>query len=319
MLKVDILKANEKLKALPDDVLAEIESMSKSDEKTQIDAALKTHKDRIDKDIEGITGVPKPNDTPTHVYLKSSLTSLSEKAKEAANAEKYKADFEKSTKEIESLKKQIAEGGDGATKKLVASLEQKLEDERNTLAALKKQKEDAEKDLADKLAKSEADRTKADIVNSINQHVKSAGLKYNEAVPANIMEEMVQTRQQKFIASLKAERDENGNLVFRGEDGKILKDSSLQPVKAGDLYAKQNADLFAKHTQSGGGTESRGGGGGGGSLDLSGAKSQIQADEMIKQYVHKNEGLTTSSDGYSERLIELRTQNKVADLPMREQ
>ena len=69
--------------------------------------------------------------------------------------------------------------------------------------------------------------------------------------------------------------------------------------------------------QKGGGTiPPAGGGGGGGMLDLSGIKSQVEADKAIESYLLSN-GLTRDSQEFAEQSMQLRTENNVANLPLR--
>ena len=73
--------------------------------------------------------------------------------------------------------------------------------------------------------------------------------------------------------------------------------------------------------QTGGGTGgfgsgSGGTGGTGGTLDLSGIKSQVEADKAIEAHLLAN-GLTRDSQEFANQSMQLRTENNVASLPIR--
>ena len=51
-------------------------------------------------------------------------------------------------------------------------------------------------------------------------------------------------------------------------------------------------------------------------LDLSGAKTQVDADKIIESYLLGN-GLTRDSTEFATQSMQLRTENKVNELPIR--
>ena len=69
--------------------------------------------------------------------------------------------------------------------------------------------------------------------------------------------------------------------------------------------------------QPGGGTGPLSGGGGGSSvLDLSGMRTQIEADKAIETYLLSS-GITRDSAEFAEQSMQLRNENNVANLPIR--
>lgn len=68
--------------------------------------------------------------------------------------------------------------------------------------------------------------------------------------------------------------------------------------------------------QPGGGTGPLGGGGGSSVLDLSGMRTQIEADKAIETYLLSN-GITRDSAEFAEQSMQLRNENNVANLPIR--
>ena len=70
--------------------------------------------------------------------------------------------------------------------------------------------------------------------------------------------------------------------------------------------------------QTGGGTGGFGSGSGGtgGTLDLTGVRTQLEADKVIEAHLLAN-GLTRDSSEFGEKLTEIRNENSVATLPIR--
>ena len=68
--------------------------------------------------------------------------------------------------------------------------------------------------------------------------------------------------------------------------------------------------------QPGGGTGPLHGNKGNGLIDLSGAKTQIEADRIIENYLLTN-GITRDSEEFAMKSMELRNENNVTELPIR--
>ena len=110
-------------------------------------------------------------------------------------------------------------------------------------------------------------------------------------------------------------------LVIRGADGNILNNpkNNLNPYTLQEFVMETSLKdvIDTGRQQKGGGTiPPAGGGGGGGMLDLSGIKSQVEADKAIESYLLSN-GLTRDSQEFAEQSMQLRTENNVANLPLR--
>ena len=69
--------------------------------------------------------------------------------------------------------------------------------------------------------------------------------------------------------------------------------------------------------QTGGGTGGNGGGQGGRSLlDLTGVRTQVEADKAIETYLLST-GLTRDCAEFAQQSMQLRSDNKVSELPLR--
>jgi hypothetical protein len=108
-------------------------------------------------------------------------------------------------------------------------------------------------------------------------------------------------------------------LVFRGADGNILTnpENKLNPFTPGELLMKELKDVIddGRKLQGTGTGPTNGGGSGGAVVDLSGATTQVAADEAISKYL-MSQGYTRGSREFSDKAIELRKENGVDKLPI---
>ncbi len=111
-------------------------------------------------------------------------------------------------------------------------------------------------------------------------------------------------------------------LVLRGADGNVLNNpkNNLNPYTIKELVMETSIKdvVETQRQQTGGGTGGfRGNGGNSGTiLDLTGIKTQVEADKAIENYLLSN-GLTRDSEEFSEQLTQIRTDNNVSSLPIK--
>ena len=115
--------------------------------------------------------------------------------------------------------------------------------------------------------------------------------------------------------------DGSQRLVFRGADGNVLNNPSnnLNPYTFQELIMETSIKdvIDTGKQQPGTGTKpSSQQQPGGSAIDLSGAKTQIEADKAIEAYLLNN-GLTRDSEEFATQLMTLRNENNVSDLPIR--
>ena len=111
-------------------------------------------------------------------------------------------------------------------------------------------------------------------------------------------------------------------LVIRGADGNILNNpkNNLNPYTMQELVMETSLKdvIDTGRQQRGGGTGQFGSGSGGtgGTLDLSSAKSQVEADKAIEAHLLAS-GLTRDSQEFAKQSLQLRTENNVSSLPIK--
>lgn len=326
MLTKTILQADEKLKGLTDDQLAQIELLSKNDESAVLDVKIgeKTKEllDKIDGIIDGVMGEKKPANTKTFDYVESALKGLKSKSGDK-DLQKQIDDLKR---EKSDLEKKIKDGDlDGVLKTKVEKLETAIRDKDDELNTLRATKKTETEELTRQLNEEKARVFQLDTQTGIDAHLVGEQVKFNDTIPETALKELLKGRRESLLATIIRDVVDDGNggkeTVYRDKTSKqILRNpnNGLKPYTIGELYMTKITDLVAagKKQPGGGSTPPGGGGGGNGTLDISSARTQIEADQMIRAHVIK-EGLAVTDNRHAERAMELRTEHKVGDLPIR--
>lgn len=306
-----VIKANAALASLTDEQVAAIEELSRNDENTVIGTRIGELHGQYDQDVLGVTGIAKNQGEKSYDYVKRVLGEYKAKLAGVASQDATIANLQK---EIEGYKATIARNG-------------------NSDPVVQQQLKDAQKQLADTQAL--LDSTKKDWegkYNTLNTQYQNSlidaefgralqGMKFKSIYPESVQRTLIDSAKRTVLTANKADWvDSNGQrvLVFRGTDGNILTnpENKLNPYTPGELLMKELKDVLdTGRKQDGLGTEPPGGGAGGSGVDLSGATTQVLADEAIGKYL-MSQGYTRGSRDFSEKAMELRKENGVEKLPI---
>lgn len=309
-LTKEVIIANGVLASLTPDQITAIETLSTNDETTVIGARIgKLHGD-YDVDILNTSGVPKKQGEHSYDYAKRVIADFKAKAEAAASVTTEVATLKT---EKANLEKQIREGGSDA------AIKQQLKDTETRLAQIQSTYE------ADKAAftteKTELQKQNQAIHVNYAFDMATAGMKFKATIPESVKDVLLRNAKSEILATSTPDFVEVGGkkvLVFRDADGNILnnQENKLNPFTAQELITSKLKDVldFGKQ-QPGGGTEPPGGGGSG-VLDLSAAKTQIEADEIIARHLLSN-GLTRQNPDFAKEQAKLRKEGGVDKLPMR--
>lgn len=311
MLTVEILRANTALTGLSDEQLTAIATMSKNDENTVVGNRIGELHSRYDADILSLTGEAKKEGEKTYDYMKRSFGIVKAAA---AKAETYEKEVKQLKADKADLEKKLADGSADET------LKQKLKDTEHRLSQLQTQYE------TDK-TKFEAD--KKDYENKIKSiHVDHAfaqaiaGLKFKDGVDENVKKVLIENAKQQVLAKGTPDFvDVNGvsTLIFRDSNGMPLNNpaNSLAPYTVTEMLQGVDAlKAILGTSKAGGGT---------GPIppsptvgpDISGAKNQVEADDIIADYLIKQKGLTRYSAEFVTELSKLRADLGVDKLKVR--
>lgn len=308
-LTADVIKANADLSNLTDAQLAAITTLSANEENQVINTKIGELHGRYDEDVKSVTGIEKSSGEKTYDYVKRVLADLKTKSVGATELQSYE-------NEIATLKSQIANGkGDEA-------IRQQLRDAQAELATLKTQYEvdkqtwgSKEKEYTNKITGIEIDS---------NFEKAVAGLKFRAGYPESVQRTLLSSAKSAILGAYKpdwVEADGQRIMVFRDKNGEILrnKSNSLNPYTADELIIEQLKEVIDNgRIINGAGTQGQGNGQSGSVevFNIAGAKTQVEADEIIVKYLMQI-GETRGSGSFAEKQKKLRQENGVDKLPIR--
>ena len=308
-LTAEVIKANADLSNLTDAQLAAITTLSANEENQVINTKIGELHGRYDEDVKSVTGIEKSSGEKTYDYVKRVLADLKTKSAGAPDLQSYE-------NEIATLKSQIANGkGDEA-------IRQQLKDAQAELSTLKAQYDvdkqnwgNKEKEFTNKITGIEIDS---------NFEKAVAGLKFRAGYPESVQRTLLSSAKSAILGAYKpdwVEADGQRIMVFRDKNGEILrnKSNSLNPYTADELISEQLKEVIDNgRIITGAGTQGQGNGQSGSAevFNIAGAKTQVEADEIIVKYLMQI-GETRGSGSFAEKQKKLRQENGVDKLPIR--
>lgn len=309
MLTTEILKTN--IPDLSDEVATKIAELSQKDEDTVIGAKFSDVYQRLDATIEKTTGVRRNGDEKTYNYLERAATAIKETADKAAK------NVTRLTEENGKLQKAIADGtADVETKNKLTQAEKDLAAIREQYNILKTEYDGAKSQF-------EKDLFHVKIENSVS--AAFGGLKFKESLSPAVIDLAKKTVLEKITAANPESADDgNGGttIVFKDAQGAIMRnpDNSLNPYTVGELVTKELTALgvlASKRTQTGsGGNGGNDGLGGATTVDVTGAKTQSEAYEIIAAQLFAK-GLTNGSRAFDEEMQKVWKENNISKLPQK--
>lgn len=310
MLTVELLRQNTKLSGLNDEQLNAIAVMSQNDENTVIGSRIGELHGQYDADVLGISGISKKNGEKSYDYVKRVLGDY--KAKLDAS-KGLKSQLDTANAQIEELK---SKGPDETIKKELKDVKTRAEQ----LAASLQAKE------------TELNTVKADLEKQVmGAHVDyafqaaTAGLKFKDGISESLKGIILGAAKSEVLAKGTPELIDDGKggkcLALRGADGNLVNNpkNGLAPYTIQELVMESSLKdaLSVTPNRNGGGTGTVPPAGSSLPLDLSGAKTQLEADDMIDNYLLTVKGLTRDNAAFGEESLRIRTEAKVAELPLK--
>ena len=311
MLTTEQLNGNSALSALTDEQKAAIVEMSQNDENEVIGKRIGEIYRDLDADILSASGIAKDGAEKTYDYAKRVIGGMKEKAEAAdGNAAKV-ASLEK---EKARLQKTIEDGGqDAELKKELGKAKADLANVTREYTELKTKYDKSESDHAAAMLAVKMDAEFAGIVPSWKKDLP-------EAVKSVVLSQA--------IASVKGMSPEyiddgkGGKVLAFMKDGAVMRnpEKNLAPYTASDLVLKSLKDMGVieegRH-QTGTGFKEQPLGDKDGSVDLSGAKSQVEADQLIKAAL-LSRGMAVGSVSFQKEFDKIRTEkyDEIKKLPL---
>lgn len=308
MLTVDTLKQNSALAGLTDEQFLAIAEMSKNDENSVIGTKIGALHGQYDKDIFEVTGIKKNDGEKSYDYTKRVLTEYKAKASKV----------ESLNTEITDLKAKLEAGlGD-------ETLRRQLKDSQTQVQQLQSKLSDSAKSLKDKEADFNAKLKAVQVDYAFKE--ATAGLKFKSDITEPIQKTLLNAAKAEVLTRGVPDFVEDGTgnkvLVLRDTNGVILNNpkNGLNPYTLKELIMETALKdvLSTGNTAAGGGTKpvvlsntdtSS-------PLDLTGIKTQLEADKAIENYLLAS-GITRDSIEFGEKLTAIRNENEVSNLPIR--
>ena len=317
MLTIEMLRQNASLTGLTDAQLTAIAEMSRNDENAVIGTRIGALHGQYDSDILSITGIAKNNGEKSYDYAKRVLNDYKSQISSTATIQ---AQLANAQKEVQTLKDKLAAGAGDET------LKQQLKDAKAQVTQLQTQLTTKETEYNDAKAKLEG-QIKDVHVDYAFQAATNA-LKFKAGITEGVQKILLASAKAEVLAKGTPDFVDDGKggktLVFRGADGNVLNNpaNNLNPFTVQELVMQTSIKdvVDTGKQQPGGGTNPivtvTSGGGSATLLDLSNVKNQLDADKAIESYLLSN-GLTRDSAEFAEQSLQLRTENKVNELPIR--
>lgn len=315
MITKEILVANSALAGLTEDQINAIITINNNDVAGEI--GKKTSEiyqkfDQLTKDATGVDRLMGATPEKTYDYLPRAIQEMK---KNLGDNEALKTQIQNLTAEKTRLEGELAKGAG-------AEVQRQLDQTKAELANTKAQYNTLQSQMAEKEKAHQAEIFGIRVDNDLN--VASKGMQFKSEIPASVQTILLQNAYTK-IKDMNPDYIDDGNggkrLVFRGQDGAVLNnpENQLNPYTAGELLARELKDVLAVRREvTGGGTKPLGGGSGAGdpAVDVSGAKSQTEAQEILtKQFLAQ--GMTIGSDQFQEAMDKAWKDNNIINLPIR--
>ena len=317
MLTIEMLRQNASLTSLTDAQLTAIAEMSKNDENTVIGTKIGALHGQYDSDILSITGIAKNNGEKSYDYAKRVLNDYKSQIGSTATIQ---AQLANAQKEVQTLKDKLAAGAGDET------LKQQLKDAKAQVTQLQTQLTTKETEFNE--AKTKLEGQIKDVHVDYAFQAATGALKFKAGITESVQKILLASAKAEVLAKGTPDFVDDGKggktLVFRGADGNVLNNptNNLNPFTVQELIMQTSIKdvVDTGKQQPGGGTKPivtiTGAGGGATLLDLSNVKNQLDADKAIESYLLSN-GLTRDSAEFAEQSLQLRTENKVNELPIR--
>lgn len=301
------IKANALLATLTDEQVGALVTLSTNDEQTVIGAKIGALHGQYDTDILTVTGIAKNQGEKSYDYTKRVLTDYKTKLAGFATAE---ADLAKLKTEKADLETKLAAGaGDALIKQQLTDATTKLQQLQGAYDADKVAFEDEKVKL-----------TSALHTTKVENHFDNAiaGLKFKATIPDSVKSVLLKNVKQELLSTTKPEFTATGDLIFRDANGAIMSNPSnkLNPFTAAELISKALVDVIDLGRQQPGGGSGPVKPGEVTIIDISAAKTQIEADEIIQKHLLAG-GMLRTDQNFGAEQNKLRKEHGVEKLPIR--
>ena len=315
MITIEMLNQNAALSTLTDAQKAAITEISKNDEATVIGTKIGALHGQYDADILNVSGIAKAEGEKSYDYLKRVLGDYKTKLD---GTKTLSAQLEAQKNKVTELEAKLAAGGSDE------ALKQQLKDARHQVTQLQTQLTAKTGELD--RAKKDYEQKEKDLQVGFAFTNATAGIKFKADVSEPVKKILLAAAKDEILAKGTPDFIDDGNggkkLVLRDAAGNTLNNpkNNLNPYTIEELVMETSLKdvIDTGIQQPGGGTVPpvKPNGGGSTTLDLSGVKTQLEADTQIEKYLLST-GLTRDDVEFGNKVLEIRNENNVSELPIR--
>lgn len=314
MLTIDMLKQSSVLAGLTDAQMVAITELSKNDEATVIGTKIGALHGQYDADILNASGITKADGEKSYDYLKRVLGDYKTKLD---SSKTIAAQLKASQEKVATLEKKIADGA------VDEAIKQQLKDARHQVTQLQTQLTSKSEEL--ETAKKDYAKKEKDIKVGYAFTAATSNLKFKADVSEPVRKILLAAAKDEILAKGTPDFIDDGNggakLVLRDAAGNTLNNpkNNLNPYTLDELVMETSLKdvIDTGRQQSGGGTSPiKPTPGSSTVLDLSGIKTQLEADKAIENYLLST-GLTRDNEEFGNKVLEIRNDNNVSELPIR--
>ena len=314
MITQEMLTQDAVLNTLSEEQQQAIILMSKNDEETVIGNRFREVYNQLDATIAKETGIARNGDEKTYLYLERAARELAAKANSVDGLNQQIVDL---TKQRDELQKAVEKGGDQLLKQQLQQATRDLDAVRQQYDQLKGEYDQLNSSHATELLGMQIDNALAGA---------KAGLKFKGELPQAAVDTLL-AQAITTVKGMSPEFIDDGKggkkLAFKGQGGEILRnpENHLEPYTAAELLAKelrQMGILDEGRQATGGGTkppQPQGGGGGATLVDVSIARTQNEADNIIHNVLNQ-QGLVRGTKPYQDAYNQAWKDNNVSALPV---
>lgn len=314
-LTTELLKGNAATAGLSDEQINAVVEMSRNDETAVIGQKTGEIYGGLDADILAASGIAKNGTEKTYDYAKRVIGEIKG---QAGNAQQLQSQISELSKEKARLEKVIADGGaDAETKRELTKAKADLANVTKEYGELKTKFDNAENEHQKALfgMKIDGEMAKA-----------TAAIKFKADLPTSVTAVLME----QAVAKVKAMNPEyiddgnGGKVLAFNQNGTTMRnpENNLRPYTAAELVARELKTMGVLDTgrvQTGAGTKQQPtGNGNGGTVDISGARTQDEAHEIIAKQLMA-QGKINGSKEFSDAMAQAWKDNRdtIKALPVR--
>jgi hypothetical protein len=301
---------------LPEEAKTKIVDLSKQDEQNTVESLVETKiKERIgqlhsdyERDFEEATGIKRTSGPGGYKFIKAEAERLAKKAEKADSLQdkvkELQGKIEAGVKDEDALK----------------DLQTKLSDSQSQLEALRSQYDEEKQSWTKEKESWQTQNFQRDVLSSLQKGL--TGVTFNDSIPEPVREKFIQTELRQIMDDYVIEPvDVEGKQTFhfRDKDSNRLlgnPDDGQKPFTPETMAQYRLKDVIKGVREAGGGGSSSSPGGRNGTFVLS-AKTQLEANNQIEDYLMKHKSLSKTDPAFHDEKTKIWQSSEAGNLPVK--